>query len=227
MRKPGPLRNRGSLKGLDLPPTRAKIRAKLRADGDADRQFVKILAQRQTMAWPLSKRPAPRRYSSPQQMTMWSSPSAATCRSQAQPHPGRRNRRRQSPSRYHDRRQSYPNQGLWPLQPRRSGQPARTGEGRRPQRTSCRGRQGHDLRPPLRHRRDGDESWLFRIERDRHITRVRPTDTRCAPCRATKTAAPIRLRLFFRMQRPAFSLASSLRNHLISARLGFICPSPE
>jgi transposase len=44
MRKPGALRNGAPFKDWDLPPALARVRAKLRAHADGDRQFVKILA---------------------------------------------------------------------------------------------------------------------------------------------------------------------------------------
>jgi hypothetical protein len=44
LRKPGALRNGAPFKDWDLPPALAKIRAKLKAHPDGDRQFVKILA---------------------------------------------------------------------------------------------------------------------------------------------------------------------------------------
>lgn len=44
LRKPGTLRNGAPFKDWDLPPALAKIRTKLKALPDGDRQFVKILA---------------------------------------------------------------------------------------------------------------------------------------------------------------------------------------
>jgi len=44
LRKPGALRNGAPFKDWDLPPALAKVRAKLKAHADGDRQFVKILA---------------------------------------------------------------------------------------------------------------------------------------------------------------------------------------
>ena len=44
MRKPGALRNGAPFKDWDLPAALARVRAKLRAHPDGDRQFVKILA---------------------------------------------------------------------------------------------------------------------------------------------------------------------------------------
>jgi len=42
-RKPGVLRNGAPFKDWDLPPGLAKVRAKLKAHADGDRQFVKVL----------------------------------------------------------------------------------------------------------------------------------------------------------------------------------------
>lgn len=44
LRKPGALRNGAPFKDWDLPPALSKVRAKLKAHVDGDRQFVKILA---------------------------------------------------------------------------------------------------------------------------------------------------------------------------------------